>query len=75
MRHGVALIGSAALVVLGLVVAVLFGIIGRQYGAPCTTEVCASPGADTFLGLGVALIRCGLLAALTATRVTLGNLE
>jgi hypothetical protein len=68
MRHGVALIGSAALVVLGLVVAVLFGIIGRQYGAPCTTEVCASPGADTFLGLGVALILVGALALVVSLR-------
>jgi hypothetical protein len=60
------LIGSAALVALGLVVAVLFGIISRQYGAPCTTEVCMSPGADMFLGLGVALILVGVLAFLVS---------
>jgi hypothetical protein len=68
MRHGIALIGSAALVTLGLVVAVLFGVMGRQYGAPCTTEICTSPGADMFLGLGVALILVGALAFIVALR-------
>lgn len=71
MRHGVTLVGSAALVVLGLVMAVLFGILGRQYGAPCTTEVCTSPGADMFLGLGVALVLVSALAFVVSLRTAL----
>jgi hypothetical protein len=71
MRHGVTLIGSAAVVAVGLVVAVLFGTIGRQYGAPCTTEVCTSPGADMFLGLGVAVILVGALAFVVSLRSAL----
>ena len=68
MRIAFELAGSAALAVFGLVVVVLFGLIGRQYGGPCTTDACTNPGADKFLFVGAILVVLGVLAFALAIR-------
>ena len=49
MRHAFGLVGSAAVAVVGAVGVLLFGLIGRQYGGPCTTDAaCTTPGLTCF---------------------------
>lgn len=62
MRLAVGFASSAAIAVVGVIVVVLFGLVGRQYSAPCTTDACTYPGADVLLLGGAILVVLGVLS-------------